>query len=32
MTTYWLDGETDSIFDTDVSSQSVEEDDAVKCP
>lgn len=37
MTTYWLDGELDSIFDNEsfnetLSVQSVEDDDTVKCP
>lgn len=37
MTTYWLDGELDSIFNNEslnesLNAQSVEDDDAVKCP
>ena len=37
MTTYWLDGELDGIFDNEsfnetLSVQSVEDDDTVKCP
>lgn len=37
MTTYWLDGELDGIFDNEsfnesLNVQSVEDDDSVKCP